>query len=53
MLALPADQLGGFRHALNHFTMESEGDESLFLDGQTDALTLSLRYGLPQQWDVE
>jgi hypothetical protein len=23
------------------------------LDGQTDALTLSLRYGLPQHWDVE
>ena len=37
----------------NHFTVESKGDESLFLDGQTDALTLSLRYGLPQEWDVE
>ena len=37
----------------NHFTMENEGEESLLLDGQTDALTLSLRYGLPQQWDVE
>ncbi len=37
----------------NHFTEEIEGDESLFLDGQTDALTLSLRYGLSQQWDVE
>ena len=37
----------------NHFTLESKGDESLFLDGQTDALTLSLRYGLPNQWDVD
>ena len=37
----------------NHFTMENEGEESLLLDGQTDALTLSLRYGMPQQWDVE
>ena len=33
--------------------MENEGEESLLLDGQTDALTLSLRYGLPQQWGVE
>ena len=37
----------------NHFTLENKGEESLFLDGQTDALTLSLRYGLPKQWDVE
>ena len=37
----------------NHFTVESKGNETLFLDGQTDALTLSLRYGLPQEWDVE
>ena len=37
----------------NHFTVQSKGDESLFLDGQTDALTLSLPYGLPQEWDVE
>lgn len=37
----------------NHFTLENAGEESLFLDGQTDALTLSFRYGLPQQWDVE
>ena len=37
----------------NHFTLERKGEEFLFLDGQTDALTLSLRYGLPQQWDVE
>ena len=37
----------------NHFTMENEGEESLLLVGQTDALTLSLRYGLPHQWDVE
>ena len=37
----------------NHFTMENEGEESLLLDGQTDALTLSLRYGLPELWDVE
>jgi hypothetical protein len=33
--------------------LESGGEESLFLDGQTDALTLSFRYGLPKQWDVE
>jgi hypothetical protein len=37
----------------NHFTVEDRAGESLFLDGQTDALTLSLRYGLPEQWDVE
>jgi len=37
----------------NHFTMENEGEELLLLDGQTDAMTLSFRYGLPQQWDVE
>ena len=37
----------------NHFTTETEGEELLLLDGQTDALTLSFRYGLPQQWDVE
>ena len=37
----------------NHFTIENEGEESLLLDGQTDALTLSLRYGLPHQWDLE
>jgi hypothetical protein len=37
----------------NHFTVEKGDEEALFLDGQTDALTLSLRYGLPQYWDVE
>lgn len=37
----------------NHFTVENRGEESLLLDGQTDALTLSFRYGLPKQWDVE
>ena len=37
----------------NHFTVEKRDRETLFLDGQTDALTLSLRYGLPNQWDVE
>ena len=26
----------------NHFTVENRGEESLFLDGQTDALTLSV-----------
>ena len=36
----------------NHFTVEKRDRETLFLDGQTDALTLSLRYGLPNQWDV-
>ena len=60
--AIPAqrsvDTARGFSWAVsaslsNHFTMENEGEESLLLDGQTDALTLSLRYGLPQQWDVE
>jgi hypothetical protein len=33
--------------------VENRGEESLLLDGQTDALTLSFRYGLPKQWDVE
>jgi hypothetical protein len=33
--------------------VEKRDRETLFLDGQTDALTLSLRYGSPQQWDVE
>jgi len=37
----------------NHFTVEKRDRETLFLDGQTDALTLSLRYGSPQHWDVE
>jgi hypothetical protein len=37
----------------NHFTVEKGDEEALFLDGQADALTLSLRYGLPNQWDVE
>ena len=37
----------------NHFTVEKVDEEALFLDGQTDALTLSLRYGLPQYCDVE
>ena len=37
----------------NHFTVEKGDEEALFLDGQTDALMLSLRYGLPNQWDVE
>ena len=52
------DTARGFSYAAsatlsNHFTVENSEEESLFLDGQTDALTLSLRYGLPNQWDVE
>ena len=52
------DTARGFSYAAsatlsNHFTVENSEEESLFLDGQTDALTLSLRYGLPNQWDVD
>ena len=52
------DTARGFSYAAsatlsNHFTVENSGEESLFLDGQTDALTLSLRFGLPNQWDVD
>ena len=37
----------------SHFTVQSVSDESLLLDGQTDTLTLSLRYGLAPGWDIE
>ena len=37
----------------NHFTVEQSGDESLMLDGQTDVLSVSLRYGFDPDWDIE
>jgi hypothetical protein len=37
----------------NHFTVEGSGDESLMLDGQTDVLSVSLRYGFNPDWDIE
>ena len=37
----------------NHFTVEQSGDESLMLDGQTDVLSVSLRYGFDLDWDIE
>ena len=37
----------------NHFTVEESGDESLMLDGQTDVLSASLRYGFNPHWDIE
>ena len=37
----------------NHFTVEESGDESLMLDGQTDVLSVSLRYGFHPDWDIE
>lgn len=41
-------------HSLsNHFTIEESGDESLVLDGQTDLLSVSLRYGFDTDWDIE
>lgn len=37
----------------NHFIIESTVDDALHLDGQTDRLALSLRYGFARFWDVE
>ena len=37
----------------NHFVIQSAGGESLHLDGQTDRLAVSLRYGFAQFWDIE
>ena len=37
----------------NHFTVDESGDESLMLDGQTDVLSASLRYGFDLDWDIE
>ena len=37
----------------NHFTVDESGDESLMLDGQTDVLSVSLRYGFDLDWDIE
>ena len=37
----------------NHFTVEESGDESLMLDGQTDVLSVSFRYGFDPDWDIE
>ena len=37
----------------NHFVIQSVAGDSLHLDGQTDRLALSLRYGFARRWDVE
>jgi hypothetical protein len=37
----------------NHFSVEESGDESLMLDGQTDVLSVSLRYAFDPDWDIE
>ncbi|MDB2365511.1 DUF3187 family protein [Luminiphilus sp.] len=37
----------------NHFVVQSAAAEMLYLDGQTDRLALSLRYGFANDWDIE
>ena len=37
----------------NHFTVQSASDELLLLDGQTDTVAISLRYGFAPGWDIE
>jgi hypothetical protein len=37
----------------NHFTLQSAAEETLHLDGQTDGLTVFLRYGFAKLWDIE
>jgi len=37
----------------NHFILQSAAGEALHLDGQTDRLTVSMRYGFAPLWDVE
>ena len=37
----------------NHFTVDESGDESLMLDGQSDVLSVALRYGFDLDWDIE
>ncbi|MBT5888974.1 MAG: DUF3187 family protein, partial [Halieaceae bacterium] len=54
----PADvQLGSVvtvsQSLSNHFSVEDSGDESLMLDGQTDVLSVSLRYAFDPDWDIE
>jgi len=37
----------------NHFILQSTDEDTLHLDGQTDRLTVSLRYGFARFWDIE
>ena len=37
----------------NHFTVRESDSESLFLDGQSDVLSVAFRYGFLEDWDVE
>ncbi|MFL2502757.1 MAG: DUF3187 family protein [Luminiphilus sp.] len=37
----------------NHFTLRESDSESLFLDGQSDVLSVAFRYGFLEDWDVE
>lgn len=37
----------------NHFVVQSAAGDTLHLDGQTDRLALSLRYGFARFWDIE
>ena len=37
----------------NHFTVQESDSGSLFLDGQSDVLSVVFRYGFLEEWDVE
>ena len=37
----------------NHFTVQESDSESLSLDGQSDVLSVAVRYGFLENWDVE
>ena len=37
----------------NHFTVQEYDSGSLFLDGQSDVLSVAFRYGFLEDWDVE
>ena len=37
----------------NHFTVQESDSGSLFLDGQSDVLSVVFRYGFLENWDVE
>ena len=37
----------------NHFVVQGGRNEKLVLDGQTDGMALTFRYGWSQSWDVE
>ena len=37
----------------NHFTVQESDSGSLFLDGQSDVLSVAFRYGFLEDWDVE